>query len=219
MSHPTEMLILRQHSHSFIPRLRELLFKRRQEVLDRSIAELNCLCSDALGVLLALKDFLDEFAQACGFGGYDWCAETEPWLITMLEQTSWKETDCGTLADQFVAIARAHINGGILPAASVKCREDSGDCVVYYDADSLSFTRAAFANVCRHLGQSGPVVLRALTDAGMLIGKTINATTQMTRIGVWNVYGVRRTIAVYRLGRSAFDLLGDPLIFDEEDGL
>lgn len=207
------------YTQDHIPRLRELLFKRRQEVLDRSVAELNCLCSDALGVLLALKDFLNEFAQACGFSGYEWCNEMEPWLIAMLEQTSWKETDCGTLADQFVSVARSHINGGTLRVAPLQYREDPGDCVVYYDADGLSFTRAAFASLCKHLGQSGPVVLRALADAGMLIGKTINATTQMTRIGVWNVHGVRRSVAVYRLDRSAFDLLGDPMIFDEETGL
>ena len=38
----------------------------------------------------------------------------------------------------------------------------------------------------------------------------------LTRIGVYDACGVRKTQPVYRLPRTAFDEVGDPLIFEEE---
>ena len=84
---------------------------------------------------------------------------------------------------------------------------------------SLYFKRPAFQAVCSRLGQSCPVVLHALSEAGLLLGKPTNATTFQTRFTITNVAGVSRVEKGYRLPRSAFDQLGDPLLFHFEGGL
>ena len=84
---------------------------------------------------------------------------------------------------------------------------------------SLYFKRPAFQAVCSRLGQSCPVVLHALSEAGLLLGKPTNATTFQTRFTITNVAGVSRVEKGYRLPRSAFDQLGDPLVFHFEGGL
>ena len=40
---------------------------------------------------------------------------------------------------------------------------------------------------------------------GLLAGAPANSETRMTRISVYNVYGVRETVYVYKVNRSAFE--------------
>ena len=61
------------------------------------------------------------------------------------------------------------------------------------------------------------MVVRALRQAGVLLGRPVNATTGLTRVSVWNQYGTRESRQVYKLPRKAFDRLGDPLILGEEE--
>ena len=91
--------------------------------------------------------------------------------------------------------------------------------MVYFDEGSLYFTPAALKTVCQQLGYSRPVVLRALSNAGLLRGSRINQTTAMTRIQLWNVHGIPQPTAVYRLRRDAFERLGEPLLLDEGGNL
>ena len=46
---------------------------------------------------------------------------------------------------------------------------------------------------------------------GLLAGAPANSETRMTRISVYNVYGVRETVYVYKVKRSTFEAFGDPL--------
>lgn len=64
------------------------------------------------------------------------------------------------------------------------------------------FSRKAFGEICRRMGQSTPNVARSLAEAGLLRGKTTNSTTVQTGIPVCNVYGETRWIGVYRLAQE-----------------
>ena len=133
-----------------------------------------------------------------------------------MRQTTAKE-DNWDLADQFVQVARSHLVNGQLYTSPVEVRKEPlPEMVVFYDERTLSFTTPAFCRICRQLGQSRPAVLRALREAGMMFGRPVNSATAMTRISIWDKFGVRRNLSVYRLVRSAFDLPGDPLLLEEE---
>lgn len=202
-----------------VPQFRDLLEEKRQEVLSTHTGTLSGHYAEAMGILLAIREILNEFARFYGCTDYGWSEESERWICGLLETTSWKSTDQETLAEQFISVARNHLNCGLLCACPVECRARPESNAVFYDEEGLGFTAEAFAAVCRHLNQSRPVVVVALREANLLLGKPINATTAMTRIGIYNQYGIRTTVAVYRLDRNAFDILGDPLTFDGEGEL
>lgn len=147
------------------------------------------------------------------------CPGAEVWLRELLEQTFDKLLDCGDLAAQFVAVARLMLTNGALSPCPVKYSEEPSGGTIYYDETTLGFTAPALNAVCQRLGQSRPVVLHALREAGLLLGKRINSGTLLTRISVWNSYGIPQTERVYKLPRSAFDQLGDPLVFAGEGSL
>ena len=191
---------------------------RRQSMLYLD-GTLNDNCLGTLGVLLGLADFLSDFFEFCSpsvppvsFEAQDWSDQ----LVEGLRQTTAKE-DNWDLADQFVQVARSHLVNGQLYTSPVEVRKEPlPEMVVFYDERTLSFTTPAFCRICRQLGQSRPAVLRALREAGMMFGRPVNSATAMTRISIWDKFGVRRNLSVYRLVRSAFDLPGDPLLLEEE---
>lgn len=173
----------------------------------------------ALGVLLGIDAFLREFFCDCGGSVLvpeDKEDEWRDWLLALLEQTSEKELDYTDLADQFIAVARSQLLNGALRPCPTEYRLLPDSDIVFFDDRSLGFTAEAFRQVCRQLSQSRPMVLQALRQAGLLQGRPVNATTGLTRISIWNPYGIRETRQVYKLPREAFDQLGEPLIFAEE---
>ena len=180
---------------------------------------LNDNCLKTLGILLGLADFLSAFFEFCSpsvppvsFEAQDWSDQ----LVEGLRQTTYKE-DNWDLAGQFLQVARSHLVDGQLCASPVEVRKEQlPEDVVFCDEHTLSFTAPAFCRICRQLGQSRPTVLRALSEAGLMFGRPVNSATVMTRISIWDKFGVRRNLSVYRLVRSAFDLPGDPLLLEEE---
>ena len=180
---------------------------------------LDADCARTLGILLALDDHIHHFAVSIGASGEE--AEKngkERWLRWLLEQTTWKTSDSYGLADRFLSIARSHLSSGFLEACPVEYEKlPSSDAVVFFDKDSLFFTRGAFDQVCGQLDQSQRVILSVLRDTDILCGKPINGTTAMTRIRIYNVYGCSQSVSGYKFRRDVFDRLGDPLILGEEE--
>ena len=181
---------------------------------------LNGDCVQALGVLLGVDAFFQEFLHGCGEDkvscdiiGDEW----EEQLLELLVQTAEKALDGSDYAAQFLDIARSCLISGTLSACSTEYVALPPEKVVFYDNSALYFTSHAFRHVCQRLSQSCPVVVRALRQAGVLLGRPVNATTGLTRVSVWNQYGVRESKQVYKLPRKAFDRLGDPLILGEEE--
>lgn len=173
----------------------------------------------AVGTILAIDCFVREFHAFCDLDVRHLCLacpDAEAWLAELVEQTADKLLDYGDLAAQFIAVARSMLdNGGLFPCP-VKCEEEPACNAVYYDERSLGFTTSAMTAICQQLGQSRPVVLRALAQADLFQGKPVNSGTLLTRISIWNVYGIRKTQRVYKLPRAAFDTLGEPLTFERE---
>ena len=191
---------------------------RRQSMLYLD-GTLNDNCLKTLGVLLGLADFLRDFFEFCSPSVPPVSFESQNWsdqLVEGLRQTTDKE-DNWDLAGQFLQVARSHLVNGQLCTSPVEVRKEQlPEGVVFYDERTLSFTAPAFCRICRQLGQSRPAVLRALSEAGLMFGRPVNSATVMTRISIWDKFGARRNVPVYRIVRSAFDLPGDPLLLEEK---
>ena len=177
-------------------------------------------CVKAWGVLLGISSFLADFlrctaADTSAFRDAD--DEWEEQLLELLVQTAEKALDGSDYAAQFLDIARSCLISGTLSACPTEYVALPPEKVVFYDDHALYFTSHAFRHVCQRLSQSCPVVVRALRQAGVLLGRPVNATTGLTRVSVWNQYGTRESRQVYKLPRKAFDQLGDPLILGEEE--
>lgn len=204
-----------------IAELRAQLNTARDGAWEVSNGTLSESCVGVLGILLGLHRFLEDFYASYGFDTLPLSdAQVDkqmPQLLNLLQETNDKAEVDGCLDNQFISIARSMIQCHQLEARPLSQRRaaSNGTTMVYFDGDSLYFTPAALKTVCQQLGYSRPVVLRALSDAGLLQGSRINQTTVMTRIQLWNVHGIPQPTAVYRLRRDAFERLGEPLLLDE----
>ena len=193
-----------------------LLSENRQMALSQYGNHLNETCVQTLGNLMALNSFVQKFLNA--FFARPTC-EVDQWLtwfVNKLEQTTWKAEDEVGLADRFIECARLQLIKGQLHTTTLKeaSYNDVNGTTIFYDDAHLYFPKAAFWQVCAALDQSRPSILRALNEAGLLGGKQINHSTLMSRVGIFDFHGVRHSLPVYRLERSAFESLGEAL-FEE----
>ena len=218
--------ILRAYLQVFIPYCVERQ-DQLQTVLREQVAqatrdygdELDEDCALAFGLFQGLTSFLQGLLRLLHVDS-DLPEDWSEWLFDLLRRTTEQSLDPGDLAEQFVAVARSLLLNGQLAA----CPTDyfalpSSPATVFVTETSLYFKRPAFQAVCSRLGQSCPVVLHALSEAGLLLGKPTNATTFQTRFTITNVAGVSRVEKGYCLPRDAFDWLGDPLVFGFEEGV
>lgn len=199
----------------FLPLLRAYLAKRKKMVLQHHSAILDRNSADMFAVLMGIADLLRDYFAACAPAvvpvSFD--DSFEDWLLKQLQYHSEATASYGGLADQFIQVTRAQIQNGTLRISSTResYRSDDG-LFVYADANTLCFPSASFRAICSYLCESRPVVLRELRQAGMIAGGTANATTSTTKINLTDENGVKRAVPVYRLHRSFFEQLGDPLI-------
>lgn len=77
---------------------------------------------------------------------------------------------------------------------------------LYADETFINFTRKAFRAVCCACNVSSPVLLKALREANLLHGATINGSTFQTRITVYDCYGRSHVKRVYQFDRMDLDL-------------
>lgn len=180
-------------------------------------ADLNNSCTSMLGILLGIGAFLPQFFQFCAPAqppfsvGNDKLTDR---LHKLLRQALEKEFSA-SLPDQFVEVVRHHLRSGLLTASPITHYTNTPHQVLFDDA-ALYFPSASFCAVCRDLFQSRPVIIDSLSKAGLFRGKAINDKTHQTRI---TVPGQKYPLSVYAIDRSAFDQLGDPLIFEGEEEL
>lgn len=192
------------------------------EISDGTLSE---PCVDTLGIFLGIHHFLKSFYASHNYTawltGDAQADKLMPQLLNLLQETTDKAELDGCLDNQFVSIACSMIQHHQLDVLPLTQRHAAlkDTAMIYFDDDSLYFTPAALKQICQQLNYSRPVVLRALSDAGLIQGSSINQTTAMTRIQLWNVHGISQSTAVYRLRRSAFERLGEPLFPDEGGSL
>ena len=215
------LLAFAQYTSTHIDRLRHFLDAMEDRTFE---CAKDCTWPEqyvkAIGIVLAIDCFVREFHAFCGLEVQPLnqaCPDAEVWLTELVEQTADKLLNCGDLATQFVEVASSQLQSGTLHGCPMGCEVDSNDDVVYFDEAHLAFTVSAMNVVCRSMGQSRPLVLRALAEADMLHGKPVNNGTFLTRISVYNSYGIRKTGRVYLFDRDEFEQLGTPLLFEGED--
>lgn len=218
--------ILRDYLQVFIPyclqhqdQLQEMLREQVAQASRDYGEELDEDCTLTAGLFQGLTSFLQGLLRLLHVDS-DLPEDWSEWLFDLLRRTTEQSLDPGDLAEQFVAVARSLLLNGQLAA----CPTDyfalpSSPKTVFVTDTSLYFARPAFQAVCNRLGQSCPVVLHALSEAGLLLGKPTNAATFQTRFTLTNVAGVSRVEKGYCLPRRAFDQLGDPLFFAFEEGV
>lgn len=209
-----------QYTTEHIDDLRRLLENGRKQAFTLGGNNLAEDCMSALGVLLALDDFICDFHRHCDLTVpplNERFPDALDWLRDLFQQTSDKLLYCGNLATQFLSVARSMLADGTLCPSPAEHNGEPNGSVVYYDGDHLGFTISAMNVICRSLGQSRPLVLHALSEASLLCGKPVNGGTFLPRISTWDAYGQRKTERVYLLARNLFDNLGDPLVFGSEE--
>ena len=209
------------YTANHITDLRTALALGREQAMQQSKGGLNEKCLEAYGILLGISTFLEDF--------FGFCSPAVPpipdmlneplleHLFEILNQTTEKNqlTD---IPDVFIAVFRQLLQQGILSACSQMAYTPERENLVVFNEEYFHLTPEAFRYICRRLRQSSRVILNALADAGLFCGRQINARTAQTRISVWDDHGERRSLPGYSFSRDAFDMLGDPLVLDEEVG-
>lgn len=197
--------------------LKSALRRQGRDVMTKPTAEsLNESCRQLLGILSTLDEFLAAFYRDTDPESIPllWDRQDERWdcLLTLLKQTSERGLAHASAAQDFIDVTRSHIRAGHLTPIPMSGEgRSAGYPVVYFDQAFLCFSSNAFQRICQAITRSRPDVLRALEEEGLLAGTPANSETRMTRISVYNVYGVREHVYVYKLKRSAFEVFGDPL--------
>jgi len=202
-----------------ISKLRGALAEGLKTARDLDDGLLTEPCLQAYGIFIGIRNFLKDFFAYASLEADPFPLPDDDLFIQLLErlvETSEK-SERVSLSNQFVEIAGRSIRKGALRM----CRRDQCPVdttnVVLYDDDRLHFTSGAFFTVCQSMKQSRPVIIKALTEDGLLCGAKTNRTTAQTRITVCNVHGISLTMPVYSFARESFETFGDPLITEEED--
>lgn len=215
------LLAFTQYTAAHIERLRQLLDGMENRAFECAVESTwPERYVKVIGIVVAADIFIREFYRFCGLAVQNLneaCPDAEVWLAELVDQTADKQLDDDDLAAQFVDVAKSHLQSGDLHPCAIEYEVEPTDPTVFYSEECLYFTGPAMRAVSNNLGRSQPVVLRALAEAGLLSGKPVNAGTKLTRISTWSAHGIRKTRRVYRLPRSAFDELGEPLIFEGEE--
>lgn len=137
------------------------------------------------------------------------------WLRQQLESQSVSAASYIGVVDSFIQVTHSQLNRGELAQHRIgEAFIPTEEPTIYADRRCLNFDSRAFCSVCRMLGESRPVILQELKQAGMLLGAPINAGTPMSRITLRDEQGSPHCIPVYRLDRSFFDQFGDLTILD-----
>ena len=201
-----------------IPALQELLETMQREVL-RGKHDLSASSLQTMGILLAVDAFLGKYLKLFHLDYPESAPATDAcknYLLNLLQAATDQEYCCTDIVGQFISIVRADFMNHTLHAQPRNSPSSPSSNVVFFTENTLFFSASAFYSLCKRLSCSRPMLVRALASSGLIQGTPINDTTRMTRIRVANEGGSHRTESVYALLREAFDLFGDPLIFEEE---
>lgn len=207
------------YTATHISELKSALAEGQKTALRLDLGNLTDLCRKSFGVLIGIQHFLDNFFCFSNLTPSSFPASQKnesqfEQLLDLLVQTSQK-SDRTSLADQFIEIARWHIQAGTFSVYSPDSFPQEATKAILFSEDRIFFPPDTFFLLCQSLEQSRPVILGALIEADLLCGAQTNSTTVQTRISVWNEYGIRSIKSVYAFKRSAFDHLGDPLALEE----
>lgn len=155
-----------------------------------------------MGTLLGVADFLEGFY--CAYEADSPLPSLEGGLEEAVAARFRQQIDSAAdMAVQFCYIARMCLEHQIFTLCDEgQDHTGEGKPAVYLIGEDYGFSRKAFGEICRRMGQSAPTVARSLAEAGLLRGKITNSTTVQTRIPVCSVYGETRWIGVYRLAQE-----------------
>lgn len=193
------------------------------EMEDRTIfqgqGELTAEGVDTLAVLYAVWDQLQQFyrrQQICVDVDELLDVECFPSIFSEILELSVKKDDCGQLASSFIKLFREMLAQGEFTAAHLNCYQDG---CVGFDEEFAYLPHSVFKVVCGRLSASSPMVIKALGEEGLLAGRPVNRTTQMTRVTVQrtDVDGIKKgTLRGFKIAREVFEFFGEPSIFEEE---
>lgn len=174
---------------------------------------------DTLAVLYAVWDQLQQFyrrQQICVDVDELLDVECFPSIFSEILELSVKKDDCGQLASSFIKLFREMLAQGEFTAAHLNCYQDG---CVGFDEEFAYLPHSVFKVVCGRLSASSPMVIKALGEEGLLAGRPVNRTTQMTRVTVQrtDVDGIKKgTLRGFKIAREVFEFFGEPSIFEEE---
>lgn len=115
------------------------------------------------------------------------------------------------LASLFLSITNHMIDQNQFDARSIHDAKIDVPCnesklgIVYADEFSICLTRHAFKAICTACDVSGPMMLKALSDAELLKGTRVNSETMQTRITVYDACGKAKVARVYKFEREAIE--------------
>lgn len=172
-----------------------------------------------LGILLGIQDLVHSYYDQLSPNGQlaprldsllsqDWL----PLLHNALCHAAASGSDTSDLVGQFCNVFHRMLDLHRFDISQMCLTEATGSGstetigTLYADETSINFTRKAFRAVCRACNVSSPVLLKALREANLLHGATINGSTFQTRITVYDCYGRSHVKRVYQFDRMDLDL-------------
>lgn len=168
-----------------------------------------------LGVLLGVSDMVRDYvaqlapneelrgAMECAM-----CHGRIDTLVQALESSSEMGCNCDDLVDCFQGVVAAMICQDRFDSRQIRDNMLREGCakgkvgITYSDESYICFTREAFRAVCEACGVSVPVMGKALREAGFLKGTAVNAETYLTRVTIWDAFGMPKVKRVFKFDRA-----------------
>lgn len=189
-----------------------------ESMVSQGRGELTVEGMDTLAVLYAVWDQLQQFYKRQHIrADVDALLDVEyfPDIFWEMLELSAKKDECGQLASSFIKLFREMLAQGEFTAAHLNCYQDG---CVGFDEEFAYLPHSVFKVVCGRLSASSPMVIKALGEEGLLAGRPVNRTTQMTRVTVQrtDVDGIKKgTLRGFKIAREVFEVFGEPSIFEE----
>lgn len=186
--------------------------------MDRALEHGENLSQEAmvlLGVLLGVSEMVHDYvaqlapneelreAMECAM-----CHGRIDTLVQALESSSEMGCNCDDLVDCFQGVVAAMICQDRFDSRQIRDNMLREGCakgkvgITYSDESYICFTREAFRAVCEACGVSVPVMGKALREAGFLKGTAVNAETYLTRVTIWDAFGMPKVKRVFKFDRA-----------------
>lgn len=170
--------------------------------------------ADVLGIMLAVRHFLEKFTTYLGCPSFDNGEDWQNSFLQVLEENCLQAETLDGLAEIFIETGRQMLRDGRLAKCQYGLCEVNADPrgTVYYNHEIFALDRDAFSHICQEAKCNPSAVKRDLRDKGYFQGKTVNECSYMSRISCCNAYGQTHNIRVYKFTRDTFEKLGEPLL-------
>lgn len=206
------------YTYQHMEKLDQLLKEQIMEALVRSKdCEYTTEHAEVLGAMWGVAEFLQLFARELSLSDNKilddgWLAYT----IALLEESDAQYAAPGGLAESFLAVGRRAICQKSFPCYRIGQQLSAiPRGAVFFNEDFVCLDRDVFERICYASGCNSAAVKRELAEQEYFTGKGVNRQSYQTRISLICKDGSGRMVRVYKFRRDAFEVPGEPDLFQE----